>query len=71
MNPLICDGCIFYHPERQKKKCSCLPRAVPEQMSICAVRLEAGSESVLAMRVLIAEDIEVINRENEKKKKRG
>ena len=69
MNPLICDGCIFYHPERQKKKCSCLPRAVPEQMSSCAVRLEAGSESVLAMRVLIAEDIELIMTEKVKRRK--
>lgn len=69
MNPPICDGCIFYHPERQKKKCSCLPRAVPEQMSSCAVKLEAGSESVLAMRVLIAEDIE--RKTTEKIRKKG
>ena len=58
MTPPICDGCIYYHPGRQRKKCSCIPRAVPEEMKKCDVRLEAGSESVLAMRVLISEDIE-------------
>lgn len=57
MIPPICDGCIYYHPGRQRKKCSCIPRAVPEEMEKCSVRLEAPCESVLAMRVRTSEDI--------------
>lgn len=57
MNPPICDGCIFYHPGRQRKKCSCLPRAVPEEMEKCSVRLCAPSEAALAMRVVTDADI--------------
>lgn len=58
MNPLVCDGCIYHHPGRQEKKCSCLPRAVPEEMKKCSVRLEAPSDATMAMRVVTGADIE-------------
>ncbi len=57
MKVLICEGCVFYHPGRRDKKCSCLPRAVPEEMERCSVRLGAPSEAALAMRVVTAADI--------------
>lgn len=69
MSQLICDGCIFYHPGRQRKKCSCIPRAVPEEMKKCSVRLEALCESVLAMRVRTSEDIEQKPEEKRRRKK--
>lgn len=69
MNPPICDGCIFYHPGRQRKKCSCIPRAVPEEMEKCTVRLKAGSESVLAMRVLTSEDMVTEPKEKGRRRK--
>ena len=67
---LICDGCIFYHPGRQEKKCSCLPRAVPEEMERCSVRIEAPSETALAMRVLSAEEMKRKTDGSKKKKKK-
>ncbi len=51
----ICDGCVFYFPER-RRRCSCLPRAVPEDMAGgCACRLEVP-EDALAMRAVLPDD---------------
>lgn len=53
---IFCEGCIFYHPFREKR-CSIAPRTRVEDVEQCDLRLEAGAVA-LAMRTVEAEEQE-------------
>ena len=52
-----CEGCLFYHPERKKRRCSILPRMNVETTPGCGVRMPAPDENTLALRVRTKDDL--------------
>lgn len=53
---MFCDGCVFYHPFREKR-CSIAPRTRVENVKRCGLREEA-SVSALALRTVEPEEQE-------------
>lgn len=65
---MICNRCIFFHPLREKRKCSALPRVVPSKMEKCAMR-SARTERQLAMRIHTPEEYENMRKETKRRGK--
>lgn len=62
---MICDGCVYYHPYREKK-CSIVPRSSEMAgATSCACRLEAP-ERALDMRTVTAEETRRMAQEKQK-----
>lgn len=63
----MCGSCLYYHPERERRKCSALPRARVEEIEKCVMHTEPPA-GALAMRALSREDIERLERQEEERR---